>query len=83
MDHWGGRAVNFRGGARGRDNPLARLTPSPNKGSIDGPLQIPTETDPQAQEMSRTQNSTKKKKLGFWNQRVEGVQKNDHLPCIC
>ena len=41
------------------------------------PKKNPTETDPRVPQVTRTRNSAK------INQRVEGVQKSHHLPCIC
>ena len=58
-----GRASNFAGG--GSIQPLAG-PPPPKRGSMDAPPQNPTETDPQAPEVTRTRNSAKKMKMGFW-----------------
>ena len=48
-----------RGGGGGPYGPLARPPSHPKKGSTDGPPKTPTETDPGAPEVTRTQNSAK------------------------
>ena len=74
---WGGGEEGASGlsigGAR-----VDRAPPPPKKrAQLTGP-QNPTETDPQASEVTQTQNSAKNEK--FWNQRVEGDQKSHQLP---
>ena len=70
--------VSFAGG-QGVDRALRPDPAPPQKGQDP---QNPTESDPRAPEVTPTQKSEKKTKMGFWNQRVEGVQKSHHLPYI-
>ena len=69
-----GLSIGGRGG--GVDRAPWLEPPPPQKGSIDGTPQNPTETDPQALEVPQTQKSAKKWKWDFWNQRVEGSEKS-------
>ena len=55
---------------------------APQKGSIDSPPQNPAQTDPRAPEVTQGTKIRQNMKMGFWNQRVERVQKRHHLPCI-
>ena len=72
---WAG--FRLRGGGGGsRYSPLASPPPP-----IDGP-QNPAATDPWAGGGPDPKFGKKKWKWGFWNQRVEGVQKSHHLPWI-
>ena len=62
----------FRGGSI---EPSGRTPPSPKKCSIDRTPKLLPRLTPRALEVTQTQNSEKKRKWDFWNQRVEGFRK--------
>ena len=82
-----GRDVRVCTGAvRSYATPASRLCPMTWVGGLSierGGVDRAPWLDPRAPEVTRTQKSAKNEwKWDFRNQRVEGVQKSQHLPCI-
>ena len=62
--HWGGRAFNLGGWVGGVDTALWLDPPPPKKAQLTGPRN-PTETEPRAPEVTRTQKIRQKMKMVF------------------